>query len=142
MKIAVTRIIQELRIEIAFGFLPGDDVVGVLLILVLIDGGRIECAFAERRIGRSIRVRGTIRIEAGVRRVERTAAKAARVAGLPRIVGNLVTGLGETRKRDHPRRWIKHRGRVAEEPALLRVIVNGVEGRYGILKAEAGAQIA
>src|SRR5262249_13542158 len=139
--IAVTAIVGELCIEIAFGFLPGNNVEGVLLILILIEGAGIEAALAEGRIRWSIRIGGAIRVEAGVRGVEWATAKAPDVAGLPWIVGNLIAGLAEPRKGDHPHGWIKHGGCIGEESRLLGMIVNGVEGRYRIVQAEAGAEV-
>src|SRR5260370_11796168 len=122
VEIAVARIIRELHIDILDGSLPGDHPVGVPLVLPLIDvggiesgvAGQIETGFAERRVqgGR-----------------------------LPDIVGNLVTGFSHTGGGDEPGRRVVERRCVAEEPALLRVIVKGVEGRGRTLKAEACAEV-
>ena len=94
VQIAVARIVRELRIEIAFGFLLGNDPVGILLVLPLIDVGRIESAFAEGRV----RPTSSWAPPDGWATEE-----VSYVARLPRIVRNLVPGLAETRNGDKAR---------------------------------------
>ena len=105
--LGVARIERELRVAVGALLLPGRDIGDVGVVFILVEQGGIE--------------------------IRRTEISERHLIG---VAGYLEGAVG--RRRDHAkaRRFIEQGRGVAEELALLRVIVNGIGARRRILKSE------
>src|SRR5262245_274652 len=108
MHSAVAGEVRDLHIGISELLLHGDDVIEVSLELALIEVGGIEVANA----------------------------KGSELGWLPRVVGNLVVLDRDATDRGEPRGVVEQCRGIAEGTALLSLIVDGVDSRRGIFKAE------